>query len=159
MSSQADSIKCKYCSHFNPETNHCHLYFDYDQSLDSHGDQYLKTTSPDSRCSHFKITARDSVLKSLKQNVRNDGSLILSLHQVPELQKYLTNSETSFVDKAKDKFEKLNIHNIFIWLFIGFIPSFLVSFGVGIIFRMHSFPIGIMLMCLFLFGYIGSRIE
>lgn len=94
MSKYENSIKCKYCSHFEPEVNRCHLYHDFDQSLDKRGGPYLKETSPNSRCSHFALTAMDAIAGGVVGE-RPDGSKIVSLSDDPELQQRLLSEESS----------------------------------------------------------------
>ncbi|MGM9640598.1 MAG: CFI-box-CTERM domain-containing protein [Faecousia sp.] len=92
MSTYEDSIKCKYCSHFERGANRCHLYYDFDQSLDKSGGPYLKETSPDSRCSHFFLTAMDAIAQGVVGN-RPDGSPIVSLDKLPQLKQQLEKEE------------------------------------------------------------------
>lgn len=92
MSRYESSIKCKYCSHFEPGANHCHLYHDFDQSVDKSGGLYYKDTVPDSRCSHFKMTAMDTVASGMLKN-RPDGSYLVSLDDDPELKQQLERVE------------------------------------------------------------------
>ena len=78
----AESIKCKYCAHFNPRTNRCHLYSQFDSSLDQGNDApYYKDTNPDDRCDKFMLPAMEVVMcmggAGLTQ--RGDGSYIVSL--------------------------------------------------------------------------------
>lgn len=75
------SIRCKYCCHFEPKRNVCHLYQDFDQSIDAGGGAYYKTTSPDSRCSKFSVTAMDAMAQDLCKK-RPDGSYIVGLDDV-----------------------------------------------------------------------------
>ena len=94
MSRYESSIKCKYCSHFEPGVNRCHLYHDYDQSLDKNGGgPYLKETSPDSRCSHFGLPAMDVMAKGLVDK-RSDGSFVVDLNDDPQLKQQLQQEET-----------------------------------------------------------------
>lgn len=94
MSKYEDSIKCKYCSHFEPGANRCHLYHDFDQSLDKNGGPFLKETSPNSRCSHFGMTAMDVMVKGTAKN-RPDGSYLVSLDDDPQLKQQLQSEESS----------------------------------------------------------------
>lgn len=93
MSRYESSIKCKYCSHFEPGRNRCHLYHDYDQSLDKEGGgPYLKETSPDSRCSHFSLPALDAMIMEQGER-RKDGSFFVSLDADPQLKQQLRQEE------------------------------------------------------------------
>ena len=155
MSSYEDSIKCKYCSHFEPGVNRCHLYFDFDQSLDKHGGKYLENTSPDSRCSHFNLTAMDTVMKSMNITTRADGSHIVSLYQVPQLSQQLSCDKKSNSSNFHSSNKGSSFGSIFKWLAIGLFPSFIISFFTGAFLNTESFPLGIMILCLVIFGIIG----
>ena len=124
MSRYENSIKCKYCSHFDPADNRCCLYYSFDQSLDKSGGSSLKETSPDSRCSHFSLTARDAIAKGLV-NSRPDGSLIVSLSDDPELRKEILKAE----EEAK---RPKRIANMFVWSIGAFIMSFILTKIAGI---------------------------
>ena len=93
MSKYENSIKCKYCSHFEPGVNRCHLYHDFDQSLDKSGGPYLKETSPNSRCSHFGLPAMD-VLAFGVGETREDGTYIVGLDADPQLKQQLQQEES-----------------------------------------------------------------
>lgn len=95
MSRYEGSIKCKYCSHFEPGVNRCHLYHDFDQSLDKHCDGYLKETSPNDVCESFALTAMDTVARGVS-NRRGDGSYIVTLEDDPELKAQLKKEVQSY---------------------------------------------------------------
>ena len=76
----AGSIRCKYCSHFNPRANTCHLYSDFDQSMNSGAGSYYKKTAAHSRCSKFSLTAMDAMAQGSVEK-RPDGSYIVGLDE------------------------------------------------------------------------------
>lgn len=126
MSQFEDSIRCKYCSHFEPGANRCHLYHDFDQSLDKSGGPYLKETSPNSRCSRFSVTARDAILRDVlrkdavlgdKAPTRPDGSPIVGLEALPEIKKRILKEE------AKERRGEKLFH-----MFGATVASFVISF-------------------------------
>lgn len=88
MSKYENSIKCKYCSHFEPGANRCHLGYDFDQSLDEGGGPYMKETLPHSRCSHFGLQTME-VLAFGVGETRADGTYIVGLEQDPQLKQQL----------------------------------------------------------------------
>lgn len=88
---KSDSIRCKYCAHFEPGANRCHLYHDFDQSLDKRGGDYFKETAPDDRCSNFQLTAMDAMAQGVTEK-RADGSYIVGLSDVPGLKLSLINA-------------------------------------------------------------------
>ena len=94
MSKYESSIKCQYCSHFEPGANRCHLNYDFDQSLDKSGGPYLKETLPNSRCSYFALTAMDTMVKGMIE-MRSDGSYIVNLDDDPELKRQLQSAASS----------------------------------------------------------------
>ncbi|MGN1308158.1 MAG: hypothetical protein ACI4V3_10865 [Faecousia sp.] len=150
MSIYEDSIKCKYCSHFEPGANRCHLYYDFNQSLDkSGGGSYLKETSPNNRCSHFGLTAFDAIASG---GNRPDGSRIVSLNDVPQLKQDLLRTESgrTFSSSTDSKWS-----SVLRWIAIGFIPSLIVAVLVATIFKTDSFPILIVILGLIVFGVIG----
>ncbi|MBQ2446642.1 MAG: hypothetical protein II272_09415 [Oscillospiraceae bacterium] len=124
MSKYESSIKCKYCSHFEPGENRCHLYHSFDQSLDKRGGASLKGTSPDSRCSHFFLTAKDTIVKSCGGR-RPDGSLIVSLDDDPDLKKKLLKEE----EEAK---RPERISTMFTCAIAAFVLSFILTKIAGI---------------------------
>lgn len=79
---KSDYVICKYCDHFEPESDvrgKCHLYHNWSQTGggDASFDHY---TSPNGRCSHFTLDAVDVVAKMSGINTRpKDGSLIVNL--------------------------------------------------------------------------------
>lgn len=77
----SDSIKCKYCGKFEPGANRCHLYHDFDRSLNARGGDYFKETMPNDRCSHFCLSAMDVMAKDVNKR-RPDGTLIVDLDDV-----------------------------------------------------------------------------
>ena len=92
-----ESIKCKYCGSFEPETNKCHLFSDYDQDLGG-SSEFIRYTTPDSRCSHFNLSfyavmARDHMRKQGLSEIRKDGSLIVDYDDAPELKKKVLQDE------------------------------------------------------------------
>lgn len=79
MSQYEDSIKCKYCGHFECGVNRCHLYYDYDSSIDDEGGgEYLKETSPNDRCSNFQLPGFFYLAELIGQK-RDDGTYIVDL--------------------------------------------------------------------------------
>ena len=91
------SIKCRYCSHFEEGSNKCHLYYMFDSSFykaDGTGADadFIKFTSPDDRCDKFALPAMEVIVRSREPrngamfHERPDGSYIVSLSDVPELQ-------------------------------------------------------------------------
>lgn len=147
-----DSIKCKYCSHFEPGVNRCHLYYDFDQSLDKNsGGPYLKETSPDSRCSHFGLPAMDVLIRDMVDS-RADGSLVVDLDDDPQLKQQLEGGDVrSFC--TGENFEKGT--SVLKWLCAGLGIGFVVSFIWGAVNNTSSFPMGIMIVCTIIFGCIG----
>lgn len=93
MSKYESSIKCKYCSHFEPGANRCHLYHDFDQSLDKSGGPYLKETSPEGRCSSFGLPAMDVLALGVGEK-RPDGTYIVGLDADPQLKEQLKQEES-----------------------------------------------------------------
>ena len=91
LQDKSDSIRCKYCAHFEPGVNRCHLYHDFDQSLDKRGGDYFKETAPDDRCSNFQLTAMDAMAQGVTEK-RADGSYIVGLSDVPGLKLSLINA-------------------------------------------------------------------
>ena len=94
MSIYDDSIKCKYCAHFEPGANRCHLYHNYDQSIDPPGGPYYKEVSADSRCSHFILPAMDVFIADVS-NRRPDGSYVVGLDKAPDLKQQLENNKST----------------------------------------------------------------
>lgn len=95
MDQYEESIKCKYCGHFERGVNRCHLYHEYDRDFDEgKGKPYLKETSPNSRCAHFTLPGI-MYLGELVGQKRNDGSYIVDLNQCPQLKKQLQEAESS----------------------------------------------------------------
>lgn len=93
MSKYEDSIKCKYCGHFERGVNRCHLYHDYDSSIDEGGGPYLKETSPNSRCSHFTLPGI-CYLGEMVGMKRDDGTYIVDLNKDPQLKQQLQEEES-----------------------------------------------------------------
>lgn len=151
MSKYEDSIKCKYCSHFEPGANRCHLYHDFDQSLDKNsGGAYLKETSSDSRCSHFGLSAMDVMAKGMVDK-RADGSFIVDLDDDPQLKQQLGGNDGDCFRNGKTEKWISTIK----WLFAGFGIGFVVSFIWGAFNNTSSFPVGITIVCTIIFGCIG----
>lgn len=82
------SIKCKYCAHFNSRTSHCHLYSQFDASIDDGDDwqysQYYRDTTPDGICADFMLPAKEIILRQVEGaqgRKRSDGSDIVSLYE------------------------------------------------------------------------------
>lgn len=152
MSIYENSIKCKYCSHFEPGANRCHLYYDYDQSLDkAGGGPYLKETSPDSRCSHFGLPAMDVMTKGLVDK-RADGSYIVDLNDDPQLKQQLGGTDS---DRFRTSGRSEKWVSVIKWLFAGLGIGFVVSFIWGAANNTSSFPVGIMIVFTIIFGCIG----
>ena len=85
----ANSVKCKYCGHFNPRTNRCHLYNSFDRLLDKGNDApYYKDTHPESRCEKFNLPAMEVMVHSSRNGSeppkRQDGSYIVMLDEAYE---------------------------------------------------------------------------
>ena len=94
MQSYENSIKCKYCRYFEKGVNRCHLYCGgYDHSIDDEDDgTYLKETSPESRCSEFKLPGI-CYLGGMVGHQRNDGTYFVELESIPELKSKLEQEE------------------------------------------------------------------
>lgn len=72
-----NSIKCKYCAHFQASTNKCYLSYRYDKSIDkdfAKCDGFYQQTDPDSRCSHFTLDAHEVIIKQQLESIRKDGT-------------------------------------------------------------------------------------
>lgn len=94
MSQYEDSIKCKYCGHFECGVNRCHLYYDYDSSIDDEGGrEYLKETSPNDRCSNFQLPGFFYLAELIGQK-RDDGTYIVDLKNDPQLKQQLQEEES-----------------------------------------------------------------
>lgn len=150
MSKYEDSIKCKYCGHFESGVNRCHLYYNYDSSIDEGGGPYLKETSPDSRCSHFVLPGIWHLAQAVGKK-RGDGTYIVDLSRDPQLKQQLETEER----RGAGKFDGEKALSVIKWMFGGLIVGFTASFVLGAMFNAESFPAWITVVCTIAFACIG----
>lgn len=95
MDRYRSSCKCKYCGHFQPSTNRCYLYHDYDQSLDKDrapSNSYFKLTEPDNVYKNFTLSAMEVMVSEYygannspngdrTPQRRKDGSYVVQMPQ------------------------------------------------------------------------------
>lgn len=96
MNNLEDKIICENCCFFEEETNACHLYTQYDRTIEKNGSGYkvYKITDPKNRCSKFKLGAFDVMLKP--DCFDEEGNpLIVDFSDVPGLKAKLEKEENT----------------------------------------------------------------
>ena len=96
MSNLEAKIVCRNCKHFEKERNVCHLYSEYDRTMDKDGSKYpvYKSTEPNNRCSKFSLGAMDVIANSVGGMLDENGDpLLVSLEDVPGLKAKLEKEE------------------------------------------------------------------
>ena len=131
MDDYRNSIKCKYCGHYDPDQGLCYRY-------ESVG--HIDKVSPNSRCKYFMLNDVDMMAKAIMSEQssalprRKDGSYVASLEDVPELKAYYREQEEEAERKRKRNWFLFIAALCIFWL-IFFWPFFGLLFDIlGFIF-------------------------